>query len=90
MTQEETMLAFAQKRRRRIIALVVAAALLFLGASAVGQMFGDRYGMITALLVVIGFIVFVWRDWRCPVCGHALHADFKQRHCSHCGARLMP
>ena len=90
MTQEETIKAFAEKRRRRIIALVVALVLLFVGSSAVGQIFGDKYGMLTAVLVLVGAIAFIWWDWRCPACGHPLHADFNQRHCAYCGTRLVP
>lgn len=89
MTQEEIMLAYARKRRRRIYAALVAVFLLFVGASAVGQIFGDRYGMVTAVVVLVGFLVFVWRDWRCPACGHALGAEFDQRHCPYCGTRLV-
>ena len=62
-----------ERRRRRFVGTLVAAAvLMFVGASAIGQIFGDRYGMITLLVVLIGALVFIWRDWRCPACRKGL------------------
>jgi len=80
--------AFAYKKRRRGVAVVAALLLVFVGASAVGQMTQDRIGMIFALLVVIGFVLFMWKDWRCPACGKRLGPEFGGGECPHCSTRL--
>ena len=90
MTPEEMWQVVERRRRRFVGTLVAAAVLMFVGASAIGQIFGDRYGMITLLVVLIGALVFIWRDWRCPACRKGLGVEFRPRVCPHCGARLAP
>jgi len=89
MAEEKTRQEYERKRRGLITALIVAVVLLFAGSSAIGQIFGDRWGMITLLVVIIGFLLFVWKYWRCPSCGKHLGPELSHRRCPHCGVRLM-
>lgn len=90
MSPENVIAEYQRRRRRRTVAVVVAFVLLFFGISMVAQMIGDRPAQIGAILIVVGLLVFVWRDWRCPACSKRLGPELQHKECPHCGARLQP
>jgi len=82
--------AFEQKKRHRRNAIIAGLLLEFVGASAVGQILGDTAGLVFFLLVIIGFLAYMWWDWRCPACRKRLAPEFAHGACPHCGTRLTP
>lgn len=90
MSTENVMLEFHRRRRRRTVAVVVALVLLFFGVSMLAQMVGDRPAQVSAILILVGLLAFIWKDWRCPACEKSLGPEFQYKHCPHCGERLAP
>lgn len=88
MNSEDVMLEYARRHRRRTIALAVALVLLFIGVSMLAQMVADRPAQIAAVLILIGFLLFIWKDWRCPACHKNLGPELHYKRCPHCGAQL--
>lgn len=89
MDQERIFLAYAHRRRRRLIAMAVTLGLLGLEALFARDL-TESSATVVAFLILGGFLLFLWIDWRCPACDGHLGREFSQRHCSHCGTRLTP
>ncbi|MFZ5826098.1 MAG: hypothetical protein ACOY94_17520 [Bacillota bacterium] len=90
MEQEEIFLRFARKRERRAIALGILLLTIFLGLPLLGAKLSQVAAAAIAGAGLVGLLIYLWIDWRCPKCDRHLGREFKHTHCSHCGTRLMP
>ena len=86
---------FSVRRRRQmflaasLFPMVIAAAML--RSSARQELFGIRPSMWGPgfLLLIVGALVFSFRNWRCPACDRYLGRRLNPRFCSKCGAVLQ-
>jgi len=52
---------------------------------------GARWIPILVACCIFGaYFWFIWRDWRCPECGHHLGQPARIMRCHFCGAALTP
>jgi hypothetical protein len=86
---------FAVRRKRQIalaiplIVLIVAAAMT--SDKRTGVVFGLPQSVAgpVFLAVMIGALLFSFRNWRCPACHKYLGKEISPRFCAKCGAALQ-
>jgi hypothetical protein len=49
---------------------------------------GAVLGTISLVAIVVGWVIFQGRNWRCPACDEHLGRAFNPRHCRRCGIEL--
>jgi len=49
---------------------------------------GAVLGPISLVAIVIGWVIFNGRNWRCPACANYLGRAFNPKHCRRCGIEL--
>jgi hypothetical protein len=87
---------FAARRKRQII-LAVPLVAIFIGFALLAD---DRNGGVVLgmpaavvapafLVLVVGAIVFSFRNWRCPACDKYLGKGINPRFCPNCGVALQ-
>lgn len=81
---------FQRKKRHRRNAIFAFLLTEFIATSAIGQMTTDRIGLITFLVVLVGYLIYIWWDWSCPACHKRLPPEFWNGSCPHCGQKLTP
>ena len=45
-------------------------------------------GPISLVAIVVGWVIFNSRNWRCPACDNYLGRAFNPKHCHNCGIEL--
>jgi hypothetical protein len=84
--------AYARRLRKQLVVLVLLFAAMtalafteddatFLGLS------GAVFGPISFVAIVVGWVIFESRNWRCPACDKYLGRGFPRR-CRSCGVEL--
>jgi hypothetical protein len=93
---EEQMIQFQQtfqKRKKRRITVFIIAMSLLIGALFTWPdfvLFGipkNVWGPIFTLMI-LGLIIFIVVDWRCPVCKGLMGDVFQTRFCPKCGYKF--
>jgi hypothetical protein len=85
--------AYAKRLRKQLgmiaVLFAVMTALAFTedGATFFGIP-GAVLGPISLVAVVVGWVIFQGRNWRCPACDKHLGRAFNPRHCRGCGVEL--
>ena len=85
--------AYAKRLRRQLLMIVllfaVMAPLPFIedDATCFGLP-GAVFGPISLVAIVLGWVVFNGRNWRCPACDTYLGRAFNPKHCRRCGIEL--
>ncbi len=84
---------FRQRQSRQLLAIVLA--LLIIVFLALVHRRPDLFGEIPRktvaglqLIVVVAFVGFTARNWRCPACKKYLGPDINRALCRKCGTRL--
>jgi hypothetical protein len=85
--------AYAKRLRKQLLMIVLLfaamAPLPFIEDSATFfGLSGAVLGPIALVAIVIGWVIFNGRNWRCPACGNYLGRAFNPRHCRRCGIEL--
>lgn len=89
---------FAARRRRQMLVAVPFVALIvgFVALARAGQADGENLMGVPLLVwaaaflaLVVGVLVFAFRNWRCPACGKYLGREMGPRFCSKCGVALQ-
>jgi hypothetical protein len=84
--------AFQKRKKRRITVFVIAMSLL-IGAFFTYPSF-VLFGMSKHVwgpvftLVILGLLLFIIIDWRCPVCKGLMGDVFQTKFCSKCGYKF--
>ena len=84
---------YAKRLRKQLIMIVLLFAVMaplpfieddatFFGLS------GAVLGRVCFVAIVIGWVIFNGRNWRCPACNSFLGRAFKPKHCRRCGIEL--
>ena len=86
---------FAVRRKRQII-LAIPLFLAIIGVAVAGDsldrgLFGLPPGILLGafLILVVGALVFSFRNWRCPACDGYLGKQMNPKFCSKCGFGLQ-
>lgn len=83
-----------QKRKKRRITVFFIAMTLLIGAFFTYPSF-ILFGMPKHVwgpvftLVIIGLLLFIFFDWRCPVCKGLMGDVFQSKFCPKCGYKFM-
>lgn len=85
--------AYAKRLRKQLLMMVllfaVVAPLPFIEDDATFfGLPGVVFGPIAFAAIVIGWVIFNGRNWRCPACNEYLGRAFNPRHCRSCGIEL--
>ena len=85
--------AYARRLRKQLLMIVLLFAVMaplpliedsatFFGLS------GAVVGPISFVAIVIGWVIFIGRNWRCPACENYLGRALNPRNCHRCGIEL--
>jgi hypothetical protein len=86
--------AYALRRKRQLAVsapLVVLVLALVFTKDHVGGTLLATFSSVAVplfLIVVVGALIFSFRNWRCPACGKYLGRSFNPKHCQSCGVAL--
>lgn len=86
---------FAQRRKRQIILAIPLVAAIVGLAIFQGSEREDLLGIPPAiwtpafLVLVLGALIFSFRNWRCPACDRYLGRQMNPTFCSKCGVALQ-
>jgi hypothetical protein len=85
--------AYAKRLRKQLLVIVLLVAVMaplpFIEDSATFfRLSGAVLGPIALVVIVIGWMIFNGRNWRCPACDKYLGRAFNPKHCRRCGIEL--
>ena len=86
---------FAARRRRQLMVSIPAVVFVLGIVLAGGRDNRDILGIPAnvygpaMLVLVVGVLIFSFRNWRCPACGGYLGRAISPRFCSKCGVTLQ-
>ena len=85
--------AYAKRLRTQLIMIVlVVSAIAALASTEDGDTFFGLsvavLGPISFVAIVVGWMIFHDRNWRCPACDQYLGRAFNPKHCRRCGIAL--
>lgn len=89
--------AFALRRKRQLlvslpaVAAIVAVVILSEEKAGAGSVLGLPAALFlpVVLVVIVGTIIFSFRNWRCPACDRYLGKGINPRFCPKCGVPLQ-
>ena len=85
--------AYAKRLRKQLLMIVLVFAVMvplpFVedGATFFG-LSGAVLGPISLVVIVVGWVIFNSRNWRCPACDKHLGRAFNPKRCHRCGIEL--
>jgi hypothetical protein len=86
---------FARRRKRQIL-LAIPLIAAIVGLAVLGESEGEAlFGLPPTIwgpaffLLVVGALIFSFRNWRCPACDRYLGKQMSPTFCSKCGVALQ-
>lgn len=89
MEENEVMMEFKRRKKKQIFAVILLLPVMFIDVwdTNTGQDSGEL-GCILRVLLILGIIIFSFKNWRCPSCNAYLGKRMSMKHCPNCGEKL--